>query len=176
MFSRGGDGEPDTAVILDFQVQDDVCSHPWFPGTRWCLQSSLISRYKMMFAVILDFQVQHDVCSHPWFPGTRWCLQIWFPEVEVTKIILTKVLDLPPSPSLLHIAKVQNIKTVCGGWGWYVELCWRPNSAGVNTLFLTRFRTYKIDRLQPKQKPRRGGGLRQIITCRKVPLQVNFLR
>ncbi len=27
----------------------------------------------------------------------------------------------------------------------------------------------------PKQKARRGGGLRQINTCRKVPLQVNFL-
>ncbi len=28
----------------------------------------------------------------------------------------------------------------------------------------------------PKQKPRRGGGLRQINTCRKVPLQLNFFR
>ncbi len=28
----------------------------------------------------------------------------------------------------------------------------------------------------PKQKPRRGGGLRQINTCRKVPLQINLLR
>ncbi len=28
----------------------------------------------------------------------------------------------------------------------------------------------------PKQKPRRGGGLRQINTCRKVPLQVYFFR
>ncbi len=27
----------------------------------------------------------------------------------------------------------------------------------------------------PKQKPRRGGGLRQINICRKVPLQVNVL-
>ncbi len=27
---------------------------------------------------------------------------------------------------------------------------------------------------QPKQKPRRGGGLRQINTCRKVPTQVNY--
>jgi hypothetical protein len=27
----------------------------------------------------------------------------------------------------------------------------------------------------PKQKSRRGGGLRQINTCGKVPLQVNFL-
>ncbi len=28
----------------------------------------------------------------------------------------------------------------------------------------------------PKQKPRRGGGLRQINTSRKVPLQVSFFR
>jgi hypothetical protein len=28
----------------------------------------------------------------------------------------------------------------------------------------------------PEQKPRRGGGLRQINTCRKVPLQINFFR
>ncbi len=28
----------------------------------------------------------------------------------------------------------------------------------------------------PKQKPRRGGGLRQINTCREVPLQVNIYK
>jgi hypothetical protein len=27
----------------------------------------------------------------------------------------------------------------------------------------------------PKQKPMSGGGIRQINSCRKVPLQVNFL-
>ncbi len=42
-----------------------------------------------------------------------------------------------------------------------------------NTLYLTRLRTYKIAR-PPQQKPRRGEGLKQISTCRKVPLQVNF--
>jgi hypothetical protein len=45
-----------------------------------------------------------------------------------------------------------------------------------NTLFLTRLRTYKIATVgHPKQKPRWEGGLRQINTCRKVPLQVSFL-
>jgi hypothetical protein len=29
---------------------------------------------------------------------------------------------------------------------------------------------------RPKQKPKRVRGLRQINTCRKVPLQVNFVR
>ncbi len=28
----------------------------------------------------------------------------------------------------------------------------------------------------PKQKPKRGGGLKQINTCDKVPVQVNFVR
>jgi hypothetical protein len=42
-----------------------------------------------------------------------------------------------------------------------------------NTLFLTRFRTYKIA-TPLQQKPRRGVDLRQINTCRKVPLLVHF--
>ncbi len=42
------------------------------------------------------------------------------------------------------------------------------------TVYLTRFLTYKLP-YHPKQKPRRGGGLRQINTYRQVPLQVNFL-
>ncbi len=43
-----------------------------------------------------------------------------------------------------------------------------------NTLYLTRFRTYKNCQAKPKQIPRRGGVPRQINTCRKVPLQINF--
>ncbi len=42
-----------------------------------------------------------------------------------------------------------------------------------NTLYLTRFKTYKIARPSPS-KPRRRGGFRQINICRKVPLQVIF--
>jgi hypothetical protein len=41
------------------------------------------------------------------------------------------------------------------------------------TVDLTRLQTYKIV-LPPQTKPRRGGGLRQINTCRQVPLLVNF--
>jgi hypothetical protein len=44
-----------------------------------------------------------------------------------------------------------------------------------NTQFLTRYRTNKIAS-PPKQKPRRGGGLRQINISRKFPLQVKFFR
>jgi hypothetical protein len=43
-----------------------------------------------------------------------------------------------------------------------------------NTLYLTRFKTYKIAR-PTETKTQEGRGLRQINTCRKVPLQINFL-
>jgi hypothetical protein len=50
--------------------------------------------------------------------------------------------DFPPLPKL----NVQYIQTVCDcGGGGGVELSFRPYSAEVlHTLFLTRFRTYKI--------------------------------
>jgi hypothetical protein len=38
-------------------------------------------------------------------------------------------------------------------------------------MYLARFRTYKLLH-HPKQKPRRGGGLRQTNNCYKVALQV----
>jgi hypothetical protein len=38
-----------------------------------------------------------------------------------------------------------------------------------NTLYLTRFRTYKIDRPPQTKTPRRGGGLIQINTVLKGP-------
>jgi hypothetical protein len=54
--------------------------------------------------------------------------------------------------------------------------CLRPYSACEN-LYLTRFTAYKIAR-PPQRKiwEGRGGDLRQINTCRKVHVQVNFLR
>ncbi len=51
--------------------------------------------------------------------------------------------DLPPS----HTKCTEYTDSVWLWWGWGVwcfELCCRPCSAGVYTLFLTRFRTYKI--------------------------------
>ncbi len=62
--------------------------------------------------------------------------------------------------------------TVCG-WG-VLSNVGEHILQKFNNLYMARFRTYKIAR-PPKQKPRRGRGLRQINTCRKVPLQVNFL-
>jgi hypothetical protein len=58
--------------------------------------------------------------------------------------------------------------------GWEgVELCWRPYSAGALCI-LPDSEPTKLP-YHPKQKPKREGGLRQINTCFKVPLQVNFL-
>jgi hypothetical protein len=43
-----------------------------------------------------------------------------------------------------------------------------------NTLYLITFRTYKIAKPPQTKTLRRGGRLRQINTCRKVPIQVNI--
>ncbi len=81
-----------------------------------------------------------------------------------------------PAPPPLPVSKYSTV----GGWEW--------GGVGVlscvgdyilqefNTLFLTRFRTYKIARPPPnKNLGGEGASDMQINTCRKVPLQVNFL-
>jgi hypothetical protein len=61
------------------------------------------------------------------------------------------------------------------GMAWYSS---KPMPVGdhilqkFNTLYLTRFRTYKIARTTQT----RGGGLRQIKTCHLSPLQINLFR
>jgi hypothetical protein len=79
-----------------------------------------------------------------------------------------------PHPPPLSKFKVQYIQTLCGlegGGCWVVletifcrslTLCFWPDSEPTKLLH------------HRKQKPRRRGGLRQINTCRKVPLHVNF--
>jgi hypothetical protein len=56
-------------------------------------------------------------------------------------------LTFPTTPPIPKV-NVQYIQTVCScgrGWGGGVELCCRPYILQeFNTLFLTRFRTYKI--------------------------------
>jgi hypothetical protein len=79
----------------------------------------------------------------------------------------------PPSPPLPKV-RVQYIQTMCGWDGLGVLSCVGDHILQeFNTLFLTKFSAYKF-LYHPKQKPRREGDLRQINTCRKVPLQVNF--
>ncbi len=84
------------------------------------------------------------------------------------------------SPTLQPLSKVQSTvyaDSVCiAGRGWGVLSCVGDHMLHeFNILYLIRFRTYNIALPTPKQKPRRGGSLRQINTCRKVPLKVNFL-
>jgi hypothetical protein len=77
----------------------------------------------------------------------------------------------PPHPKLKYSI---NRQCVAGrGWGEMLSCVGDDILQEFNTLFLTRFRTYKIAR-PPQKIPRRGGGFRQINTCYKVPLQVNF--
>ncbi len=80
------------------------------------------------------------------------------------------------SPPSLPCVKVQYIQTVCV---WVVGRCW----VLLETVFCRSWTlcfwpdsepTKLLDR--PKQKTRRGEGLRQINTCRKVPLQSNFFK
>ncbi len=76
-----------------------------------------------------------------------------------------------PPPSLRQSADIQTVRG--GGGGHWVLL---------KTIFCRSFTlciwpdsepTKLLD--HPRQKPRRGGGLRQINTYREVPLHVNFL-
>jgi hypothetical protein len=79
---------------------------------------------------------------------------------------------LPPFPKSKYCVNRQCV----AGWGWEVLSCVGDHILQeFNTLFLTRFGTYKL-LYHHKQRPRRGGGLRQINPCRKVPLQVNLFR
>ena len=80
---------------------------------------------------------------------------------------------LPPFPKSKYSLNRQCVAVRGKGWG--VLICVGDHILQeFNSLFLTRFRTYKIA-LPPQQKPWRGGGLRQINTCCKVSLQVIFL-
>ncbi len=84
---------------------------------------------------------------------------------------------LPPPPSLCQSTVYTDNVLLGMSWGggrgcwvvletkfcWSLTLCIWPDSEPTKLLD------------QPKQKPRRGGCLRQKNTCHRVPLQVNFL-
>ncbi len=85
----------------------------------------------------------------------------------------------PPPPCPFHVSKYSVYRQcVAGGGGggggcwvlldtifcWSLTLCIWPDSEPTKLLH------------HPNWKPRRGEGLRQINTCHKVPLHVNFLR
>ncbi len=100
------------------------------------------------------------------FIDWRYSQSCWYFRTSFVNYCPSNLLSCSPPPPPPPKVKVQYIQTVCvwegvGG----VQLCWRPYLHELNTLYLTRFRTYKIA-LPPQT---RGGGLRQINTCHKVP-------
>ncbi len=70
----------------------------------------------------------------------------------------------PPPPLPVWINTGVCIYTVCGEHLQELYTVYFDQGRNLHTKFL----------YHPKQKPRRGGGLRQINTCPQVPLQVNF--
>jgi hypothetical protein len=77
---------------------------------------------------------------------------------------------IPPFPKSKYVIYRQCV----AGRGWRVlSYVGDHIQQEFNTLYLNRFRTYKIA-LHHKLKP--IGDLRQINICFKVPLQVNFFR
>ncbi len=101
-----------------------------------------------------------------------------FFECSFVKYCPSNLFSGSPSPLPLLKVKVHYIQTVCdwkgGGGCWVVSetiFCLQE----FNTLFLTRFRNYKIA-AQPQTKATRRGILKQISTCRKAPLPVIFFR
>ncbi len=87
---------------------------------------------------------------------------------------LGSTLHPPPLTSLCQ-STVYTDSVQLGGVGGALSRVGDHIPKECNTPYLTRFRTYKIAR-PPQTKTQEGGGLRQINTCRKVPLQVNFFR
>jgi hypothetical protein len=81
------------------------------------------------------------------------------------------LVHLPPPPKV----KVQYVQAVCG-WEEVGELTIVGDHIlqEFNTLFSDQNQNLQNCFTTPEQKPRMGGGLRQMNTCRKVPLQVNF--
>ncbi len=80
----------------------------------------------------------------------------------------------PPPLSSLCQSTVYTGSVWLGGGGacWVLleNIFWRSSTL---CIWLDSEPTKLLD--HHKQKPRRGGGLKQINTCRKVPLHVNFL-
>jgi hypothetical protein len=116
------------------------------------------------------------------FIDWRYSRSCWYFRPSFVKCCPSNLLSgstpLPPPPASRPCVKVQySLYRKCvAGRGWGILSPVRDHKLQeFNTLFLTRFRTYTKFLADPKQRPRSGGGLRQINTCRKVPLQVNFL-
>ncbi len=132
---------------------------------------------------LINYKHTKTKCRLYWclieFVDWKYSQSCWYfrPSFVTIAPLTFSLVHIPP-PTLSKV-KVQYIQTVCGwegaGWCWVVletifcrslPLCIWPGSEVEPT---------KLP-YHPKQKPRSGGGLQQINTCRKVPLQVNFCR
>jgi hypothetical protein len=115
-----------------------------------------------------------------------WCLRefidsqpCWYfrPLLGTSASLTFSLVDLPPSP-LPCMNKYRGMYefiqcVTAGGEGWD-QVVWRASTGVIHcVMYLTRFEPTKL-LYHPKQKTRRGGGLRRINTCRQSPLQVNF--
>ncbi len=108
----------------------------------------------------------------------RYSQSCWYFRPSFVNYCLSNLLSGSTSPPPLPKAIVQYIQTSCGwvGVGGGVLSCFGDHILQeFNILFWPDWEPTKL-LYHPKQKPRRGGGLRQINTCRKVPLHDNFLR
>jgi hypothetical protein len=96
-----------------------------------------------------------------------------FPALSTIAHLTFSLVHPPPLPKV----QVQYMRTVCG-WkvGVGVLSCVGDHILQeFNSLFLTDSEPTKLF-YQPKQKFRRGGGLSNMNSCSKVPLQVNGFR
>jgi hypothetical protein len=98
-------------------------------------------------------------------------------------VFYTQLLDYCPSnllsgspPTPLPKIKVLYVTGRGGGGGGVEFVLETIFCRSFTTLFLTSFRTYKIATPPQTKKEGKGGDLRQINTCRKVFLRVNFSR
>ncbi len=131
---------------------------------------------KAKFCHLKKFTCKERLCGRclSEFIGWRYSQSCWYFQPSFVNCRPSNLLSgstLPPAPPLF--CKVQYVQRVCGWEGVGVletifcrslAFCILPDSEP--TKLLNR----------PKQKPRRGGDLRQINTCRKVPLKVNRFR
>jgi hypothetical protein len=97
----------------------------------------------------------------------------WTKELYLCTVApLTSLLVLPLPPPLPKL-NVQYMQRVCGCGGGVggggVELSCRPYSAEVYTLFLTRFRTYKIAS-PPQTKMTRKDDIKELVSLKFLRL------
>ncbi len=103
-------------------------------------------------------------------------LDFWYfdPALWTIAPLTFSLIHLPPSPFPVSKYMYTVYRQCVSGRRWGVLSCVGDHFRQV--LYLTRFRTYKIARPTPKQKPMRGRGLRQINSLPQSPFTGKFFR